>query len=282
MKNSVLTQIMAAVDAFPGMPGATAELFALLQDADADVASIEKILRTDPGLTANILKLANSSYFGFAKQIGSVRQAVTLMGNAKIRQVVMVSCMNGFMDKPVSGYDLEMGELWRHAIAVSVAAEGLAAELNVQGISEVFTAALLHDMGKLVLGGFVADHIDRLQARASAEKVPYEMAEHDVLGIDHAEVGALLLEKWGLPGTIINAVRWHHNPEGVEPADPMIDLVHMADVLCLMSGIGIGREGLHYKLSSRVTARMRIQAYQIERVASRTIQEINDISELYK
>ena len=146
-------KIEAAVNSFPGMPGTAVKLLGLIDDPAMRVSQIEEILRQDPGLTANVLRLANSAYFGIPSKIGSIRQAVTLLGLKRLIQLVIAACVNAIMDKPVSGYDLPPGELWRHSIAVSVAAEGLVKELKGKAAEEIFTAALLHDVGKLVLGG---------------------------------------------------------------------------------------------------------------------------------
>ena len=277
MKDSWLTQIMAKVDLFPSVSDTATELFSLLQDAEVEAAAIEKVLRKDPGLTANILKLTNSPYFGFTSRIGSIKQAVTLLGHQRLRQVVMVSCVSSIMGQPVAGYGLDGGELWRHSIAVSVAAEGLVKELKLAGPHEYFTAALLHDLGKLVLGGFVEENIGPLD-RLSEEETPFELVEKKVLGIDHAEVGARLLEKWALPADIVDAVRWHHDPDAAPVPNRLTDIVHLADGLCLMAGIGIGREGLQYQLSAEATSRCGLNGWQIERVASGTIQAMESIS----
>ena len=144
---------MAQVNAFPSMPAAAEKLLSLLENPNTSAIQIEEILRFDPGLTANVLKLTNSAYFGFPSKIGSVSQAVVLMGSKRLVQLVLASCVHSVMEKPVAGYDLPPGELWRHAIAVSVAAEALVKELKIPAADVVFTAALLHDVGKLVLAG---------------------------------------------------------------------------------------------------------------------------------
>ena len=117
--------IIAKVEAFPSLPGATTKLVSLIDDPNAAVAEIEEILRMDPGLTANVLKLSNSAYFGFPSKIGSVHKAIILLGAKRLMQLVMTSCVNSVMNKSIPGYDLPPGEMWRHSIAVSVAAEGL-------------------------------------------------------------------------------------------------------------------------------------------------------------
>ena len=273
--------IIAKVEAFPSLPGATTKLVSLIDDPNAAVVEIEEILRMDPGLTANVLKLSNSAYFGFPSKIGSVHKAIILLGAKRLMQLVMTSCVNSVMNKSIPGYDLPSGEMWRHSIAVSVAAEGLIEELNVPEADEIFTAALLHDVGKLVLGEFVKDDIAKIEKIVSKD-VSFEVAEQAVLGIDHAEIGAKILESWGLPEEIVSAVRWHHDPDAADTTSTLIDIVHVANVLCLMIGIGVGREGLQYRPSPVVTKRLGIKSAHIEKVASHTLDWVSDLTDVYE
>jgi putative nucleotidyltransferase with HDIG domain len=273
--------IIAKVESFPSLSGATTKLLSLLDDPNAPVAEIEEILRMDPGLTANVLKLSNSAYFGFPSEIGSVHKAIVLLGAKRLMQLVMTSCVNSVMNKPVPGYGLSTGELWRHSIAVSVAAEGLIKELNVPEADEIFTAALLHDVGKLVLGEFVKDDIKKIEKIVSKD-VSFEAAEKIALGTDHAEIGAKILESWGLPAEIVSAVRWHHDPDAADETSTLIDIVHVANVLCLMIGIGVGREGLQYRPSPVVTKRLGIKSVHLEKVASHTMDWVSDLTDVYE
>ena len=281
MKNIKIQAIMAKVKSFPGMPGTAAKMLSLLNNPDISISQIEEILRFDQGLTANVLRLTNSAYFGFSAKIGSVRQAVVLLGAKRLIQLVLSSCVHSVMQKSVEGYDLPAGELWRHSIAVSVAAEALVKELKIPSTDFVFTAALLHDVGKLALSDFVEGDLQKIEETASPG-IPFEVAEQFVLGIDHAEVGALILENWSFPLEIVRAVQWHHAPDAVEKTDSLIDIVHVANVLSLMVGNGMGREGLRYQPSAAATKRLGLKPFQLEKVASQTWQWVSELSDLFE
>lgn len=274
-----LEEITGLIKTFPGMPRTALKLLALLDDSGVRVPQIEAILRQDAGLTANLLKLANSAYFGIPSKVGSVRQAVILLGLKRLIQMVIAACTSAIMDRSIPGYGLPAGELWRHSLAVSVAAEGLARELKLDAAEEIFTAALLHDVGKLILGQFVQEDYSKIEL-ALAQGLPFETAEAIVLGTDHAAVGAKVLSKWSLPADIVHAVRWHHAPEKAPRANTMLDVVHAANILCLMIGIGVGREGLQYKPSAAVTGRLGLAPAHLERVASQTLQWANELSQV--
>ena len=280
MKNTKIQHIMTAVESFPGVPGAAVKLLSLLDKPDTTASQIEEILRYDPGLTANVLKLTNSAYLGLPSRIGSLRQAVVMLGSKKLIQLVLASCVRAVMDKSVEGYDLPPGALWRHSIAVSVAAETLVTELNLPAADVIFTAALLHDIGKLALGGFVKGDLKKIEDSTSQD-TPFEVAEQVVLGTNHAEVGALILKRWSLPQDIVKAVQWHHAPEDCGETNSLIDIVHVADVLSLMIGFGVGREGLRYLPSIAATKRLGLKPSQLEKVASQTLQRTNELSAVF-
>jgi putative nucleotidyltransferase with HDIG domain len=278
MNQTRIKAIMASVDAFPGMPGEAARLLAMLDNPETSAADVEEALRFDPGLTANILKLSNSAFFGFASQVGSVHQAVVLLGAKRLMQVVAATCVNAVLDQPVAGYGLNSGDLWQHSIAVSVAAEILMREVGMADDPEIFTAALLHDVGKLVLGQFLDREMGAIDTVA-AEGVSFQMAEQNVFGTDHAEIGARILKKWDFPDRMAHAVRWHHQPDRADPVDTMVDLVHVANMLCLMIGIGAGREGLQYQPEAGACRRLGLTTVHLERAVSQTLQWVHEISE---
>ena len=277
MNQKELNLILDDVKSFPSMPAAALKLLALLKDDDASSAQIEQVLRYEPGLTANILKLTNSAYFGLPTQVGSIRQAILLLGWKKLIQIVLTSCVSAIIDKPVQGYDLPAGDLWRHSIAVSVATEALIKLLKLSVPDEVFTAALLHDVGKMVLGRYVEAEILHMDEEAM-QGLSFEQVERSMFGIDHAEIGAKILRRWSFPTAMINIVRWHHEPDNAPKPDIAIDVVHTADVLCLMAGIGMGREGLQYQPSEMASKRLGLTQKHIEIVASQMLQWANELA----
>jgi putative nucleotidyltransferase with HDIG domain len=277
MSEPNLKQIMSKVRSFPSMPATGAKMLRMLEDPETSVVEIEDALRQDPGLTGNVLKLANSAYFGIPSKVSSVRQGVLLLGLKKLLQLVVASCVTGVMDKPVPGYDLPPGDLWRHSIAVSIAAEALAKDKGNVGAEDVFTPALLHDIGKLILGHFVKEELGDIEKIAS-KGVPYVVAENMVLGTDHAEVGAQILTQWSFPPDIIEAVRWHHDPDFPQQGKASIDIVYLSNLLCQTNGNGRDDEGLVYDLSPTVTERLGIDVRQFDTIAKNVSQWVDELA----
>ena len=278
MKRDRKREIISKMKSFPSMSGIAAKVLKLLDDPDAGADQVEKLLKQDPSLTANLLKLTNSAYFGIPSKVGSVRHAVAMLGWKRLSKLVMAACVSAITDRQIPGYDLPPGVLWQHSVAVSVTAEGLMRELKIAESDEIFTAALLHDLGKLILGGFVEKELDEIQ-EVAARGIPFQMAEQEVLGTDHAEIGALMLESWSFPPKLVSAVRWHHDPDSAPETSSMTDIVHVANVLCLMIGIGIGVEGLHYEPSILATKRLGFKPTQLELIASQTLEWAKELAD---
>lgn len=277
MKEAKLKRIMTQVRSFPGMPATAAKLLPLLKDQDTGAGEIEDILRYDPGLTANILKLTNSAYFGIPSRVSSVRQAVMLLGWKRLIQLVMTMCMSALMNKPIPGYDLPRGELWRHSITVSIAAEILVKFLKIAEAEEVFTAALLHDVGKLILGGYVQEDLQTIDDMVN-KGISFEVAEYIVLGTDHAQVGGRILKNWAFPADLVNAVHWHHNPESCETQCVLSDIVHMANSLGLMTDRGNNGNGDRIEPDPEVTSRLGLKPSHLERLAEQTRNDYKKIA----
>lgn len=278
MTGDRVSRIVESISRIPPLPGAAAQVLPMLRNPEEDLNRVEKILRTDISLTADILRLANCAYFGIPRSIGSIRHAIAMLGAKRVSDLLLASCVRGLFQKPVPGYDLPPGELWRHSVCVSVIAEGLARDLRLPCTDEAFTAGLLHDAGKLVLGLYVNDAVLAIEERAGGG-IPFEEAEREVLGTDHAEVGASIMEKWSFPAFIVGAVRYHHHPDGASPNEALIDVVHVANILSLMIGVGAGREGLRYEPSRNAAKRLKVKMKDLERIASKTLDWVNSLNQ---
>jgi putative nucleotidyltransferase with HDIG domain len=278
MSQPKLKNILSQIRSFPSMPATGAKMLRMLEDPETGVDEIEAMLRLDPGLTGNVLKLANSAYFGIPSKVSSVKQGILLLGLRRLIQLVIASCVNSVMDKPVPGYDLPTGDLWRHSIAVSIAAEALVKDKNNIATEDVFTPALLHDIGKLVLGYFIKDELDDIEKIVS-EGVAYVVAEDMVLGTDHARVGAQVLTQWSFPRDVIEAVRWHHDPDFPEKATASVDVVYLSNLLCQANGHNDQDAGVIDELSPAVIERLGIDVSQFDVIASNVALWVDELAD---
>jgi putative nucleotidyltransferase with HDIG domain len=273
-------EVLAGVESVPAMPAIVVKVRQLAADPDVDFGALARAVEHDPGLTADVLRLANSAYFGFAHTIGSVRQAVVRLGTQRIVHLVLTLAIAPIARKAVRGYDLPPGELWRHCIAVAIGAEKVASAVGRAPTDNTFTAGLLHDIGKIVLGSFVEVDADPIVEAAFEQGLSFDQAERDVLGIDHADVGGALLERWHLPPDIVEADRWHHRPEDCTQDAFVCDLVHVADALSMAAGQGTGADGLHYSVSARACERLGFTAEMAEPVLAEIMAGLDELRDL--
>ncbi len=278
LDHEVPDKIMMKVSSFPSMPRAAIKLRALLNEKDVPLSEIEEILRLDPGLATNVLRLANSAYFGLSTKVKSLKQAVMLLGVKRFAQIAVSACMSKTIDKSVEGYNLSPGELWLHSIAVSNTAEALAKNRKIAEIDDVFTPALIHDMGKLVLGKFIKEESQKI-SEIVVKGIPLHLAEHMIFGIDHAEIGALILAKWSLPHDIVNAVHYHHYPERVENPNAQSDIVYLSNLMCHSVSDADLADRLVAMPSSEVLKRLGIKADQYKKMAKNAHAWINKLSD---
>jgi putative nucleotidyltransferase with HDIG domain len=261
MEVDIPDKIMEKVSVFPSMPQAGIKLRALLVKEDVTAEEIEEILRRDPGLAVNVLRLANSAYFGIPNKVSTLRHAVMLLGAQRFSKIAVSACMSKNMDVAVEGYGLSPGELWLHSIAVSTTAEALTKNRKLPETSDFFTPALLHDIGKLVLGEFVKKELPKIEGLV-ASGVPFNIAEKEVLGTDHAEIGALILSKWSFPSDLIDAVRWHHYPEAAENSNLQPEIVYITNLMCQSNGDGESAEDQYTMPYSSVLNKLNIKLEQ--------------------
>ena len=158
---SLQAAVLANARSLPMMSNAALKVLTLLRDHNSDAASFERAIRYNPVLTANILKMANSAYFGFNGKIGSIRQGVVFLGWKRLHQLLVASSVHAVMEQTVAGYELPKGALWRHSVATAVASEHLMRQPAAPVLEESFTAALLHDVGKLVISDFIVERFTR-------------------------------------------------------------------------------------------------------------------------
>ena len=189
MGKDILGQILLKMASFPSLPSVTMKILRLLENKDTNIHEVVKILRYEPGLTANVLKLANSPFFGIPQKVDTLKQAVILLGTKRLSNLVVSVCTSELMEQALEGYNMPPGDLWRHSIAVSQTAEAIVNYKKIDEAKDVFTPALLHDLGKIALNNFVKKESEVIQ-NITSKGISFEVAENMVLGIDHAEMVA--------------------------------------------------------------------------------------------
>ncbi len=223
----------------PAAPRVVPELMKLLNQTDVDSSKVVKLISFDPALTANVLRICNSAYFGAASPTSDLQEAVTRLGFQQVYQLVAAATGARMLGAAQPGYGLNQGELWKHSVAVAVTAQLMAKKLGDDD-NLVFTAALLHDIGKIILAQALESIYPKLVKETEMNQQSLLESEKKLLGVQHAEVGARLLERWKFPPNIVSAVWFHHTPKGAGKHQRLAAYIYMGDMIAHFMGHGYG------------------------------------------
>lgn len=231
-EKATLSRITQAVGNLPASPKIVSTLMSLTSNLESPVEDVSRALSSDPALTAKVLKLSNSSFYGRSRAVDSLEEAILLLGFFSVRSLVIATSTYSMFDsKEQKGPLLK---LWHHSISTAIAARQIAAAVRHPGRDEVFIAALLHDIGKLVMLKRATDEYLEVIAEVEDTKESFADVEFRTFGFTHCEVAELLLEGWSFPVAMIEAIRDHHSLPPCEPNEP-VPLAHMINLGNLIS-----------------------------------------------
>lgn len=237
--DAALQDLISGTSELRALPDTTVRLLELLDDATVEAALVTSVIDKDPALTANLLKLCNSAYYGMRRQVGSVREAIVLLGNRTIVTLAFATSMGDILRGPLHAYGMGKEEMWRHALATGLAASRLAEATGKRELRErAFTAGLMHDIGKLLLDPPLARAVDRIPPAAAGLELME--AERRILGFDHCEAGAALATAWNFPEMLVTAIFHHHRPGAAAENAELLIPVHAANLVAGTLGLGGG------------------------------------------
>lgn len=181
-------RILKSVDKIPAFPGTVQKVIELMSNPDYSTAHLTSVIEYDPSITANVLKMCNSAFFGSRHRITSIRDAVMLMGQENILRVVNIAGIANYYKK-AQGYGIGAADLWKHSVASAIMSQILLGKMHGLHDQALFTAVLLHDIGKIVLSEFVKESYQKISALVTTQGYSFLKAEQEILGINHAEIG---------------------------------------------------------------------------------------------
>lgn len=273
-------QLIERVGTLPRLPLATVRLLGVINDPRSTLKDIVGIIKYDQSVTAELLKLVNSAAMALVRKIHSVDEAVCYLGTTRVMQILLAAHTKTLLGPPQSGYGLAPGALWSHCVAVAIACQALARRLNLEDAGLLFTAGLLHDVGKVVLNEAVDGSYARIVGLVQQKKLTFSQAERELFGFTHAEIGARIAERWSLPDAIVECIRLHHEPDANKP-DTHVDVVHLADVICLLTGIGAGDDAYLHRAEPGVLERLALRENDIAVIGADVIAEYKLVQKLF-
>lgn len=246
-----IQSIIQNVEQLPSLPDVVSKIINMVNDPDVSFKHVADEIAKDQAITANILKLCNSAYFSKGKEISSIDRAIVILGLKEVKDIVVLATTKSVLNRVIVGYDLARGELWRHGVAVAMLAKKIAIECNQKTIADIaFTGGIIHDVGKTVLALFVQSTFKDILNTVIEKSITFQEAEKLVMGFDHQQIGEQVAIKWKFPRVLQSIVRYHHEPMNAPDEHKIIvSIVHVANTLCLMAGIGIGSDGLYHELN---------------------------------
>jgi putative nucleotidyltransferase with HDIG domain len=232
-----IKKITESIIGLPTLPTVVAKMLELVDNPRTSASSLARLIAADQALTARILKLANSAYYGFSREISTVNMAIVVLGFNTVKDMgLSLSVFDAFKaEKGDTTFDLT--RFWEHSIACGITSRMLARNYRSRYSAEAFVAGLLHDIGKVILNQYFKNEFLAI-IDAQKEGATLEEAEQTVIGTSHTQIGSWLADKWNLPRIIARTLKYHHEPWETKKEALFIAFIHLANYICHISGYG--------------------------------------------
>jgi HD-like signal output (HDOD) protein len=279
-----LQSIIKKIDELAPLPLVAKTVLAVIEDPESSTDDLAEVIITDRDITAHLMRICNSAYLALSDTIESVHQTIIYLGMDQVVDLVLMTGGAENLKGEHRGYNLKEGELWRFSVSSALIARDLAQKRGSKRNHDIFTSALLKDIGKVILDPYVQNLSQKIRSRVQNLGLSPTEAEKKAIGIDHAELSAMVAEKWGLSPKTVHIIRNHHLPAGIEANDFESCLVYLADTLCLMMGMGEGTDGLTRRRHQEIIDRADFSQEDLEEIMDaygvkfRKVEELLDLS----
>lgn len=276
-----LDEYINRVKHLPPAPKILPQLLLLLNKPDSDTGQVVDLISLDPSLTAGVLRLCNSAFFASSSQASDIQEAITRLGFRQVFQLVASISGARALSPPQKGYGIDAGELWQHSVTSAVAAQMIALDLGDDD-NIVFTATLLHDLGKIVL----AEALEHIYAKLIEEIEMHQYSlletEKKLLGVQHAEIGGRLLSRWRFPEELVAAVWHHHQPGAAQNHQRLAAFVYVGNMIAYFMGHGYGHQAFALRGRSEALDLLKLNADALPKYMIRTYEKMEMINALFR
>lgn len=275
-----IEEIISKIRKLTPIPQVAVRVMAMTQNPECSLSDISKIVAYDAAVTANILRTVNSAGYGLRRKVESIHEAVTILGIKPLVQIVFMSVAGNNLKKSYPGYDLEAGALWKHSATSAFLAGQIGESIRAVDANLVFTAALLKDIGKVILNQYVHDTTMEIRKLVFEKGHTFLEAEKRVIGIDHAELGGIIAKKWNFSDRMISLIQHHHLSDQEAITDREACIIYLADTICFMIGVGTGADGMAYRFVEPALKQLEYSRSDFETLIFKFASEKNKIDQI--
>ncbi|MCD4743955.1 MAG: HDOD domain-containing protein [Desulfobacteraceae bacterium] len=277
---AAMQELLKEIKKLKPIPAIVNQIIAIVDSPDSSMKDIAKIIKYDPAVTANLLKISNSAYFGLKEPAESIEDAVTLLGIDQIVELVLMKSGASALAGKFDGYGFTEGALWKYSVSSALIAKQIASRLSMENKNTIFTASLLKDIGKTILDKFVADSFEQINTLVLNQNMTFIGAEKEVIGVDHAELGGMIAKIWKFSPKMVHIIRNHHFQDYSVSKDKDIAVVYFADCVCMMLGIGVGADDLAYRYHKEVMEELGINDNEMPEIIVEFSENMQKVEEL--
>jgi HD-like signal output (HDOD) protein len=285
-KEAKIASLFERVTEIPPLPNVTRKILEVIENPLSSAQELSQIISRDPSLTSQILKSANSAFYGYPNQIGTIHLATVILGFSTIRTISLGACvLRLFSQKEASSSLINQEQFWAHSLKCAVACKLLASKYKYYVAGEAFTTGILHDIGRLVLAHFTPKQYEPVLQTAREQQVTLLESEQNVLGFNHADISGYLLEKWKLPAPIVDAVKYHHQPALSQTSPDLASIAFIGDYLSHLHSYRVKEEMVEPQLKLENWGTLAIpldEEETIEQLLTELTQELNKAAAFFK
>ena len=275
-----IKSIIKKIDSLKPIPQVAHKIMSIVEDPESSLPDLSKVIEYDSSVTANLLKVANSAYFGRPGKFDSVHQAIVYLGMDHVVDLVLLSSGADNLKPEQIGYDLQKGDLWKYSVLSALIARELAEKKSIGKPHLIFTASLLKDIGKVILDQYVGDVVEEINTIVEEQHLTFREAEKQVIGIDHAELGGMVAQSWNFSPEMVEIIQNHHHPQESTISEMESSIVYLADTICMMMGVGGGLDGLAYRFHKKVVNRLEFTEWDLQEIMAMFGEKLQHIDSL--
>jgi len=269
--------IIRTLQTTPPLPAVSLRILEVIKDPDYSIDDVVNLVRTDPSLTARVLRLTNSAMMGITSNITTVNDAVTYLGTRNLVKLVLICCAANHFRTAVTSIYGQPNDLWRHTVAVATACYWIADHAGMRDSATAFTLGILHNIGKVALSqSTIADEV----APAFEHTATHWEAEWRIFGIDHADAAGVIADAWNLPRALAQALRDHHDLDRIDEMSQLSAVLSAGDDMVLAAGIGRAFPKVQARVSSALLERLALTEADIEDATAHVTVELETQAEL--